>query len=240
MVVTTDLKRSISFQMPKNIINIFSLSFLSPLFSFLFFFFNNKSKKTQMGFKALFSRKKKKSRKPDSSVDSPPAIVASMNDSKSPSIRLRPQAEELEHVFKKFDVNGDGKISSAELGSIMANLGHQATEDELQTMITEFDADGDGFIDLQEFVALNTQGLDTNEIMENLKDAFSVYDVDGNGSISAEELHKVMASLGEPCSMPECRKIISGVDSDGDGMIDFEEFKVMMMTGARWDSMEAL
>uniref|UniRef100_A0A6N2M275 EF-hand domain-containing protein n=1 Tax=Salix viminalis TaxID=40686 RepID=A0A6N2M275_SALVM len=178
-----------------------------------------------MGFKALFSRKKKKSRKPDASVDSPPAIVASMNDSKSPSIRLRPQAEELEHVFKKFDVNGDGKISSAELGSIMANLGHQATEDELQTMITEFDADGDGFIDLQEFVALNTQGVDTNEIMENLKDAFSVYDVDGNGSISAEELHKVMASLGEPCSMAECRKIISGVDSDGDGMIDFEEFK---------------
>jgi calcium-binding protein CML len=192
-----------------------------------------------MGFKALFNRKKK-SKKSDSSVDSPSAIVASISGSKSPSIRLRPQVDELEQVFKKFDVNGDGKISSAELGSIMANLGHEATEDELQTMITEFDADGDGFIDLQEFVALNTQGVDTNEVMENLKDAFSVYDVDGNGSISAEELQKVMASLGEPCSMSECRKIISGVDSDGDGMIDFEEFKVMMMMGARWDSMDAL
>ncbi|KAF9665287.1 hypothetical protein SADUNF_Sadunf16G0107000 [Salix dunnii] len=32
--------------------------------------------------------------------------------------------------------------------------------------------------------------------------------------------------------MAECRKIISGVDSDGDGMIDFEEFKVMMTTVA--------
>ncbi|KAI5579934.1 hypothetical protein POPTR_008G134300v4 [Populus trichocarpa] len=190
-----------------------------------------------MGFKCLFNRKSKKS---DSSIDSPSGMAASINGSKSPSVRLRLQVEELEQVFKKFDVNGDGKISSAELDSFWKKLGHEASEEELQRMITEFDADGDGFIDLQEFVALNTQGVDTNEVMENLKDAFSVYDIDGNGSISAEELHKVMASLGEPCSMAECRKMISGVDRDGDGMIDFEEFKVMMMMGARWDSMDTL
>ena len=66
-----------------------------------------------------------------------------------------------------------------------------------------------------------------------MKDAFSAYDVDGNGSISAEELHKVMANLGEPYSMVECRKIISGVASDYDEMIDFEQFKVMTMMVAR-------
>ncbi|KAJ4843726.1 hypothetical protein Tsubulata_012878 [Turnera subulata] len=143
---------------------------------------------------------------------------------------------ELEQVFNKFDVNGDGKISSAELGSIMASLGHNATDEELKKMITEFDADGDGFIDFDEFVALNTQGVDTDEVMSNLRDAFSVYDMDGNGSISAEELHKVLASIGEPSSLAECRNMISAVDSDGDGMISFEEFKVMMMMGARWDS----
>ncbi|KAJ6689537.1 hypothetical protein OIU85_005900 [Salix viminalis] len=191
-----------------------------------------------MGFKCLFNSKKSKNS--DSSSGSPSGMAAPINGSRSPSVRLRPRVEELEQVFKKFDVNGDGKISSAELGSFWRNLGHEASEEELQNMITEFDADGDGFIDLQEFVALNTQGVDTNEVMENLKDAFSVYDIDGNGSISAEELHKVMASLGEPCSMAECRKMISGVDRDGDGMIDFEEFKVMMMVGARWDSMDTL
>ena len=105
---------------------------------------------------------------------------------------------ELEQVFKKFDVNGDGsKISASELGSIMGSLGHPTTEEELEKMIVEVDADGDGFIDLNEFVELNTKGVDFDEAMENLKDAFSVYDMDGNGVISAAELQKVMRSLGE-------------------------------------------
>ncbi|OMO60690.1 Calcium-binding EF-hand [Corchorus capsularis] len=149
------------------------------------------------------------------------------------------QIQELEEVFKKFDVNGDGKISSSELGSIMGSLGQKPADDELQKMIREFDSDGDGFINFKEFVELNTKGVDSDEVLANLKDAFSVYDIDGNGSITAEELQEVLQSLGDECSLAECRKMISGVDSDGDGMIDFEEFKVMMMAGARYDAMES-
>lgn len=106
-------------------------------------------------------------------------------------------------------------------------------------MVKEIDSDGDGFIDFKEFVELNTLGVDSKEVMENLKDAFSVYDIDGNGSITADELFKVLKSLGDECTLAECKKMISGVDSDGDGMIDFEEFKVMMLMGARYDSATA-
>ncbi|KAH0724185.1 hypothetical protein KY285_000051 [Solanum tuberosum] len=137
--------------------------------------------------------------------------------------------EELQQVFNKFDINGDGKISFSELGFIMASLGTAITEEEAIEMINEVDGDGDGFIDLCEFIELNTKNIDSDEVMENLKDAFSVFDVDKNGSISAEELQKVMKSIGEECSLDECRKMIGGVDCDGDGMIDFEEFKVMMI-----------
>ena len=64
-----------------------------------------------------------------------------------------------------------------------------------------------------------------------------MYDMDGNVSISAEELHNVMGSIGKGgCFIVECQKMISGVDSDGDGMINFEEFKVMMTMSARLDS----
>lgn len=107
-------------------------------------------------------------------------------------------------------------------------------------MILEVDSDGDGFIDFKEFVELNTNGVDQAEALENLKDAFSVYDIDGNGLISAEELYKVLRSLGDECSIAECKKMISAVDSDGDGMINFEEFKVMMMLGSRYNDSAAV
>ncbi|KAH0728857.1 hypothetical protein KY290_000037 [Solanum tuberosum] len=164
--------------------------------------------------KSLFNRKKKNDPTP---ANSPPVNSPVMIE------------EELQQVFNKFDINGDGKISFSELGFIMASLGTAVTEEESIEMISEVDGDGDGFIDLPEFIELNTKNIDSDEVMENLKDAFSVFDVDKNGSISAEELQKVMKSIGEECSLDECRKMIGGVDCDGDGMIDFEEFKVMMI-----------
>jgi calcium-binding protein CML len=192
-----------------------------------------------MNLKSVFRRRKKKS--DSSSGSSLASTMITTNPTPSRSQSQNSKAEfvaELEHVFRRFDVNGDGKISSSELGSILGNLGHPATEEELDKMIKEVDADGDGHIDLQEFVELNTKDVDSDEALENLKDAFSVYDIDGNGLISAEELHKVLKSLNDDCSLAECRKMISGVDRNGDGMINFEEFKVMMMKGSRLDLMD--
>ncbi|CAJ2674352.1 putative calcium-binding protein CML25-like [Trifolium pratense] len=190
-----------------------------------------------MGFRSLFNRKKKLLKKSTSS--SPTTVTENTTFiSRTPSLSSRVHfAEDLEHVFQKFDVNGDGKISSSELGSIMKSLGQPSTEEELDKMIREVDADGDGYINLEEFIELNTKDIDPNEVLENLKDAFSVFDLDKNGSISAEELHNVMVSLGDQCSLAECQKMIGGVDSDGDGMIDFEEFKKMML-GSTFGSME--
>ncbi len=191
-----------------------------------------------MGFKSLFHRKKKSDSANNSSTTTATTTTNSFPSRSTSLNKTAEQMAELEQVFKKFDVNGDGKISSSELGSIMGSLGHPATEEELEKMIREVDADGDGYIDLNEFVELNTKGVDSDEALENLKDAFSVYDIDGNGVISAEELLKVMRSLGDECSLAECKKMISGVDRNGDGMISFDEFKVMMMMGSRQDLMD--
>ncbi|GKB52658.1 polcalcin Ole e 3 [Tanacetum coccineum] len=57
----------------------------------------------------------------------------------------------LERIFKKFDTNGDGKISSSELGEALKTLGSVSPE-EVQRMMGEIDTDGDGFISYQEYI----------------------------------------------------------------------------------------
>ncbi|KAG8391686.1 hypothetical protein BUALT_Bualt01G0213100 [Buddleja alternifolia] len=146
---------------------------------------------------------------------------------------------QLNQVFNLIDTNGDGKLSSFELKRVLISLGHGKAEaaKEAEVMVREMDCDGDGFVDLDEFMSVMES--DQNQDSENgiymeshIMDAFRVFDVDNNGLISAEELKRVLGRLGcGKCSIKECRKMIKGVDRDGDGFVDFEEFKYMMSVG---------
>ncbi|KAK1261328.1 putative calcium-binding protein CML25 [Acorus gramineus] len=59
------------------------------------------------------------------------------------------------------------------------------------------DSDGDGFIDLGEFMELNTRDVDDAAALEDLREAFAVFDVNGDASISAEELFMVLKKVTE-------------------------------------------
>lgn len=60
-----------------------------------------------------------------------------------------------------------------------------------------------------------------------------MYDADSNGLISAKELHRVLRQLGDKCSVADCSRMIRSVDADGDGSVNFDEFKKMMGAGKR-------
>ncbi|XVF71448.1 hypothetical protein PTKIN_Ptkin12aG0038300 [Pterospermum kingtungense] len=143
--------------------------------------------------------------------------------------------EEMKKVFNKFDKNGDGKISRDELKSILSALGSTPSSDEVDKIMSEMDKDGNGYVDLDEFMAFHgtdANGGETEPCGEKeLKDAFNMYDLDKNGLISASELHAVLKRLGEKCTLSDCRRMISQVDKDGDGNVNFEEFKKMMTHG---------
>ncbi|KAF8390933.1 hypothetical protein HHK36_023233 [Tetracentron sinense] len=179
-----------------------------------------------MGIRSFFSQKKKP--KSNSNV---------LSESRPVSSNSRTQIEELEQVFKKFDVNGYGKISWSELGSSMGSLGHSTTEDELQRMVKAADSDDDGFIDLSEFIDLNTKGVDSTKVLQDVKDAFLVFDINQNGSISPLEIHEVLRNLGDEATISQCKKMIAAMDCDGDGMISLEEFKTMTMGSGSLDSL---
>ena len=141
--------------------------------------------------------------------------------------------DEVRQIFNKFDKNGDGRISSSELKEMLSKLGPKTTSEEVNRMMAEIDKNGDGYIDLKEFREFNCYGDADGEGGstggdKELRDAFDLYDLDKNGVISANELHSVMKKLGEKCSLGDCRRMIKSVDADGDGNVNFEEFKKMM------------
>uniref|UniRef100_A0A671MP34 Calmodulin n=1 Tax=Sinocyclocheilus anshuiensis TaxID=1608454 RepID=A0A671MP34_9TELE len=104
---------------------------------------------------------------------------------------------DFKEAFSLFDKDGDGTITTKELGTVMRSLGQNPTEAELQDMINEVDADGNGTIDFPEFLTMMARKMKDTDSEEEIREAFRVFDKDGNGYISAAELRHVMTNLGE-------------------------------------------
>ena len=124
------------------------------------------------------------------------------------------QIAEFKEAFSLFDKDGDGTITTKELGTVMRSLGQNPTEAELQDMINEVDADGNGTIDFPEFLSLMARKMKDTDTEEELVEAFKVFDRDGNGLISAAELRHVMTNLGEKLTDEEVDEMIREADVD--------------------------
>ncbi|KAL2465525.1 Calmodulin-like protein 5 [Abeliophyllum distichum] len=155
---------------------------------------------------------------------------------------------EIRSVFATFDKNKDGFITMHELKDSLKNIGIFEGDKHVADMFGRVDSNGDGLIDFDEFCELFESISSTEDGEEeghkeeeeedrdrDLKEAFDVFDGNKDGLITGEELGLVLSSLGftEGNKLKECKEMIKKVDMDGDGMVNFEEFKKMMKDGGR-------
>merc|ERR1719217_784400 len=70
----------------------------------------------------------------------------------------------------------------------------------------------------------------TDEQLDEIREAFSLFDADASGMIDVRELKAAMRALGFEVKNEELKKMVSDIDNDGNGTIEFGEF-LQMMTG---------
>lgn len=144
--------------------------------------------------------------------------------------------KELRDLFTSLDKDGNGQLTLAEMKEGMEKSGLANQVPDLKAIIDDVDADGSGVVDYTEWIAstLNMKQYFQEDV---LWAAFKVFDRDGNGRISKDELASfVMADEGvkEVVGMNKgvtLDEILTQVDANGDGEIDFDEFVAMMRQG---------
>ncbi|XP_019616624.1 PREDICTED: calmodulin-A-like [Branchiostoma belcheri] len=158
---------------------------------------------------------------------------ASKNDSPSASQSFisGPQLEEYRDAFNLFDKDGDGLISLDELWTAMRDMGQFTSEEDLRELLHEVDPDGGMTIQFEDFVVILSSILKAEADVclpedeeGELREAFKLFDKEGNGYITSSDLRQVLNCLGQDLSEEEVDDMIGEVDQDGDGKIDYDEF----------------
>ncbi|XP_065561344.1 calmodulin-like [Artemia franciscana] len=68
---------------------------------------------------------------------------------------------------------------------------------------------------------------------KEIKEAFDVFDKDGNGHINVEELRYVSVNLGETFSDEDIAEMLKQADFDGNGVVNYKDFTRMMKLNQR-------
>ncbi|EDW31270.1 GL11049 [Drosophila persimilis] len=144
------------------------------------------------------------------------------------------QIELLRNAFNAFDPEKNGYINTAMVGTILSMLGHQLDDATLADIIAEVDEDGSGQIEFEEFTTLAARFLveeDAEAMMQELKEAFRLYDKEGNGYITTGVLREILRELDDKLTNDDLDMMIEEIDSDGSGTVDFDEFMEVMTGG---------
>lgn len=144
------------------------------------------------------------------------------------------QFSDLRKLFHFFDEDGSGEISTEELGGIVEGLGKHPTQKELDELIKVVDYTNDGDVGFDEFVAMLANDTTPTQLFMHIqirefRDAYKLFDVDGDQSVSRAEFERVLMLFGES-SARDSEMLLDIVDSDGDGEIDFIEFLSFMVS----------
>ena len=137
----------------------------------------------------------------------------------------------IEKIFNMIDLDHNGFLTANEVDVILQNInktmkGRHYTEQDRKLFIEKLDTNNDGKLDFNEFKIC---------FMPLIEFLFTKVDLDTNGLLCSCEADKILAKLnsvfGRNYDDKVRKEFIAKLDKNGDGNLDFEEFKYAFFNG---------
>jgi Ca2+-binding EF-hand superfamily protein len=141
--------------------------------------------------------------------------------------------DDIRAVFDVFDVTHTGTISQDEMVFALKALGwNRVTDQDVQQLFASIDTNGAKELTPDQFATLVRSKQRLVNSAEEVHAAFKLFDVDGNGKLSADDLRRA-GKLATGRAVPEqlIAEIMRVSDKDQDGFLTFEEFGAAVTKG---------
>ena len=136
--------------------------------------------------------------------------------------------KQLKEIFNKYKVGESIDITNLQK-LLKEHLDQAISFDAVNRLMSEIDQDGNGTLELNEFYDFMKKFDEQDE--DVLKEVFMIFDREGKGYLTPESVYHVFLSLGENIKLEDIENILKENDIDGDGNLNFEDFKVLMHCG---------
>ena len=143
----------------------------------------------------------------------------------------REQQKEFREAFSLFEKE-DGTITVKDLLTVIRSLGLDPFEEELMRELAISDKDTAIYrsVEFNEFIKIISRRIRDTVTEDAIRETFSVFDKDGNGSISAEEFKRVLTTMGEKVDETAVDKLLEEVTVDEQGFISLNSVIKAMTT----------
>ena len=140
--------------------------------------------------------------------------------------------KQLEDIFKEYVGDKEALNEESLQLLIKEKLDQYIPKRQIITLIKTIDIDGNGEIELNEFLEFMRKLEEQDEEDEDaLKEVFMLFDRDEKGYLTPESVYHIFLSLGEKIKLEDITAILKENDIDGDGNLNFQDFKMLMHNG---------
>ena len=140
--------------------------------------------------------------------------------------------KQLQEIFNKY-AGEKGALDEESLQLLIKEkLEQYIQKKQLIALMKKIDTDGSGEIEFDEFIEFMRNLNKENELDEDaLKEVFKIFDRDEKGYLTPESVYHIFLALGEKIKLEDIINILKENDIDGDGNLNFEDFKMLMHNG---------